>query len=367
MIFNPQPIRCPVKTLLKTILAAILIAAFLSVPAAMGETLRLLTWKGYAPKNLVDKFEKETGIEMKITFTNNEEMIAKLRATRGGGFDLAQPSQDRIAGPQKAFKIYGPIDLSQVKTAQFIPSMLEATKRNTTVDGKVYGLPHVWGTSGMIVNTKHAADAVDYLDLCDPRYKGRVSYRVKRPTLVGFAWSMGFDPFAALADRTEYKNMMEAVGKKLIECKPMVKTYWSNGDALLSLIRSEEVHVAMAWDGGGWKAGKDNPDVKFIAPRSGALGWVDTFALPSKSKNTSGAYKWINFMMRPENAAEYTNQENYATAAVGVDSMIGDAFKKNFSASFPPHAIDNIKWYPPVDTWAEEIEGNVLEKLKAAR
>ena len=76
-------------------------------------------------------------------------MIAKLRATGGGGFDLAQPSQDRIAGPQTEFGIYKPIDLSQDRhRSQFIPSMLEATKTNTTVDGEVYGVPHVWGTSG---------------------------------------------------------------------------------------------------------------------------------------------------------------------------------------------------------------------------
>ncbi|MBW2487576.1 MAG: spermidine/putrescine ABC transporter substrate-binding protein, partial [Deltaproteobacteria bacterium] len=31
------------------------------------ETLSLLTWKGYAPKNLIEQFEKETGITVKVT------------------------------------------------------------------------------------------------------------------------------------------------------------------------------------------------------------------------------------------------------------------------------------------------------------
>ncbi|MBW2517104.1 MAG: extracellular solute-binding protein, partial [Deltaproteobacteria bacterium] len=87
------------------------------------ETLSLLTWPGYAPKNLVEQFEKETGITVKVTNSNNEEMIAKLRATRGAGFDLAQPSQDRISSVQEKYQIYQPIDLSKVNTAQIIPSM----------------------------------------------------------------------------------------------------------------------------------------------------------------------------------------------------------------------------------------------------
>src|SRR5258708_40371935 len=68
-------------------------------------------------------------------------MISKLRATGGAGFDLAQPSQDRIVGPQQEFGIYKPIDLTKIKTDLFIPSMLEATKKNTTLKGQVYGLP----------------------------------------------------------------------------------------------------------------------------------------------------------------------------------------------------------------------------------
>ena len=39
----------------------------------------------------------ETGHTVEVTTSNNEEMIAKLRATNGCGFDLEQPSQDRTA------------------------------------------------------------------------------------------------------------------------------------------------------------------------------------------------------------------------------------------------------------------------------
>ena len=114
-------------------------AIVLALPAK-AETLRLLTWGGYAPDNVIELFEKETGHKVEVTLSNNEEMIAKLRATGGGGFDLAQPSQDRIAGAQAEFDIYKPIDLSKIDASQFIGSMLEATKANTTYDGAVYGV-----------------------------------------------------------------------------------------------------------------------------------------------------------------------------------------------------------------------------------
>ena len=353
----------------KVMFVVVLISAFLviNLGLATAETLSLLTWKGYAPKALVEKFQKETGIEVKATYTNNEEMIAKLRATRGGGFDLAQPSQDRISSVQAKYKIYQPVDLSKIKTGQIISSMLEAVKKNTMVNGKPHAVPFCWGTSGLVVNKKFASNAMDYSDLLNAKYKGRVSYRLKRPTLIAFAFTMGDDPFAKYGDFNAYKALMDKVGQAMINGKVLVKNYWTNGDALLQSMRSNEVYLAMAWDGGGWKLHAENPDIDFLAPKSGALGWIDTFAIPAKSENLDAAYKWINFILRPENAAVFTNAEKYGTASNGAVKLLDADVRGNFERSFPQKDIDNIKWYPPVPAKLEGIEGKILDKVKASK
>ncbi|NVK17686.1 MAG: extracellular solute-binding protein [Methylocystaceae bacterium] len=353
----------------KSTLSSVLVAgAFLatSVSGAQAETLRLLTWGGYAPDNVIELFKKETGIDVEVTKSNNEDMISKLRATGGAGFDLAQPSQDRIAGAQFEYDIYKPLDLSKIEAGQFISSMLEGTKSNTTVDGKIYGVPHIWGTSGLIVDKSKAGSVKDYTDLCSDAVAGKVSYRLKRPTLIGFAFSMGMDPFAAYGDTAAYQKILDAVEAKLISCKSNVKAYWSGGDALMNLIRSGEVTAAMAWDTGGWKLNQDMADVTFVAPKSGALGWIDTFALPRKTKAEDAAYKWINFVMQPKIAAMITASAGNFTASKGADEYAEDALKARFQDSFPPEAIDNIKWYPPVPAGIEDLEGKVLDRVKAA-
>lgn len=350
-------------------LSAMIVFAFLvvGIGQATAETLRLITWSGYTPKVLLDKFEKETGIKVMPTHSSNEEMIAKLRATRGAGFDLAQPSQDRISSVQAKYKIYQPIDLSKVKTDQIISSMLEAVKKNTMVNGKPHAVPFCWGTSGLVVNKKYAPTASDYSDLINAFYAGRISYRLKRPTLIALAFAMGENPFAKYSDAEAYKSLMEKVGQAMIAGKPFVKNYWTNGDALLQSMRSGEVYLAMAWDKGGWKLHNENPNIDFFPPRSGALGWIDTFAIPAKSKNVEGAYKWINFMLHPENAAVFTNLDTTANASKGANKFLKPSIKVNFERSFSPAAIDNIKWYPPVPAKIEGIEGMILDKVKAAK
>ncbi|MEE1611779.1 extracellular solute-binding protein [Microvirga sp. CF3016] len=346
---------------LATALAALMV--FGSAEAA--EKLRLLTWADYVPKDVMEQFTKETGIEVEVTLSNNEEMISKLRATQGAGFDLVQPSQDRIAGPQTEFGIYKPLDLSKIKSDLFIASMLEATKKNTTVDGKVYGVPHIWGTDGLIVNTKAAPKVADYNDLCDAAIAGKASFRAKRPSLIAFAFANGMDPFASYKDPKAYTAMMEKVGAKLAECKKSVKFFWDGKDQLLNAIRSGEVVAAMAWDTGGWKLNSENADIKFIAPKSGALGWVDTFAIPAKGRNDEAAYKWINFNMKPEIAAKVAATAGNFTASNGADKLMQGKLKDQFAESFPKAAIDNIKWYPAVPAGIEEIEGKILDRLKA--
>lgn len=345
--------------------AAAILAAGTALSAQAAE-LRLLTWSGYAPDEVIAQFKKETGHDVKVTISNNEDMISKLRATGGAGFDLVQPSQDRITGAQADFNIYKPIDLAKVNTDQFIPSMLEATKKNTSLGGKVYGLPHVWGTDGLVVNASAAKDVNDYVDLCEPANAGKISYRLKRPTLIAFAFSMGMDPFALYGDKAAYSTMLDKVGAKLIDCKKNVKTYWDGADALMNLMRTGEVSAAMAWDFGGWKLNNEIPSINFVAPKSGALGWIDTFALPARGRADDAAYQWINFVMKPEVAAKIVASAGNFTASKGSDQLVDAKLKQQFAASFPPAALENIKWYPPVPAGLEELEGKTLDRVKAA-
>jgi spermidine/putrescine transport system substrate-binding protein len=350
----------------KKLVFALLGLLCLSGVAQAEGTLKLLTWKGYAPQNLIDKFEKETGIKVEVTYSNNEEMIAKLRATRGAGFDLAQPSQDRIASVQEQFGIYQPIDYTKIQSDLFIPSMLEAVKKNTQVGGKSYAVPFCWGTSGLVVNTAQAGGATSWKALINPQYKGRISYRLKRPVLIGLGFALGYDPFALYGDEKAYGEMLDKIEAELIKAKPLVKNYWANGDQLLESVRSGEVTVAEGWDNGGWKLHEENKDIDFVAPSEGALGWIDTFAIPAKAKNVDAAYKWINFMLRPENSGAFTSAEKIPTASKGAGPFIDPAFQANFDRSFPQAVIDNIKWYPPVPAKLEAMEGKVLDRIKAA-
>jgi spermidine/putrescine transport system substrate-binding protein len=353
---------------MKPLIAVILAFGLVWAGGASAEDakkLRLITWADYAPADVVAQFKQETGIQVEVTLSNNEEIISKLRATGGAGYDLAQPSQDRITGVQRDFGVYKPIDLAQIKLAQLRPELLEITRKNTSIDGKLYALPFLWGTDDLVVNTKNARLA-DYTDLCRADLKGKVSIRLRRPTLMAFAFAAGKDPFALYGDAAAYAALMDSVGATLSACKDNVRFYYDNKDQLLNAMRAGEVVAAMAWDTEGWRLNRENPDIKVIVPRSGALGWLDTFALPARGRNDAGAYAWINFTMRPDIAARITKSVGNWTAAIGTETLVDPALRAQYNASFPEGAFKNIHWYPAIPSGLEEIEGRVLDRIKAA-
>src|ERR1700760_3146167 len=141
------------KLMLTACLALILC---LHASGARAAKLRIITWADYVPADLIAAFKQETGIDVAVTLSNNEEIISKLHATGGAGYDLAQPSQDRLAAVQEEFGLYRPIDLKRVKVEQFQDKLLEIVKQNATIDGQLYALPYLWGTDGLVVNSKRA-------------------------------------------------------------------------------------------------------------------------------------------------------------------------------------------------------------------
>lgn len=345
-------------------------AAFAAVSMAgqaEAETLRLLTWGNYAPDKVVSMFEaKHPGIEVEVTLSNNEEMVAKLRATGGAGFDLAQPSHDRVFGAQAEYGIYKPMDLSKINTAVMDPSLLDGVKANTTIDGKVYSVPHVWGTSGVMADKTKAPDFNGWDDLCDPKYKGKTSMRLKRTILLGTAFAMGEDPFAAYSDLKKYQGILDRVEKKLIACKDNLKAYWKGGDDLSAMMLSGEIVASETWDSTAYRLYGQNKNIVFVPPETGALAWIDTFTLPRKGKADDAAYKWINFTMEPEIVTLISGSSGAIAARKGgVDLMPADK-KAAVQAAFTDAEIANLKFFANIPPGVEDMEGKTLERIKAA-
>ena len=54
------------------------------------------------------------------------------------------------------------------------------------------------------------------------------------------------------------------------------------------------------------------------------------------------------------------------TAAKNAEQLMDPKLKAQFAQSFPEAQLKNVKWYPAVPAGIEDIEGKVLDRVKAA-
>lgn len=190
--------------------------------------------------------------------------------------------------------------------------------------------------------------------------------RLKRALLLGMAFDTGKDPFAAYDDPEAYQVILDELEPMLIKCKENVKTYWTGGDDLSALLPSGEIVVSDAWDSTAFKLYSQNPDIRFIPTRTGALAWIDTFTLPARGEADEAAYKWINFVNQPEIVTMISDSSGAVSAVKGGIDLMPSAAREAVAAAFDEEALENLKFMPSVPAGLEDFEGKVLDRIQTA-
>jgi spermidine/putrescine transport system substrate-binding protein len=364
--------RRTMKSARLPVLICLVLAALLGhSPTAVADatTLSLMTWEGYVSEEMIQDFKRETGITLKVTYiVNNDELIGNMRATGGKGYDLVQPSVDRVFEAQRELEIYQPIDFSMITIMDnLIGSQVEAAKAISTVGGRVYSIPYAWGTSGLIVNTKKIhKDSYSWMDLYDEKWCGRVTIPSGWPAFVGAGYGLGWDVFKNYRDESRSREMIDAITDFLISKKRCIKSHRSARQEQIDLMAREEVWISQGWDGTGWLLGRKYPSIRFFAPEEGALGWMDTFTIPAGAENLEGAYKWINFVLTPERAGHLIEQGWFLSSVEGSTDFLPEAQQSPIERSLPPPSMEKIRWFPTAPVYVRELGAQAVERFEPA-
>lgn len=342
---------------------ALLLLLIAGGATAQERTLRLLTRPLFVPTDVVEAFTRETGIRVEVTEVEADELVERLRA-RPDDFDLAQPAQDRVLAAQTSHQLFRPLDMARIDSARYLPAMLAATRLNTSVGNQVYAVPHLWGTDGLVVDTRFGQSA-DLQQLCaDPAAK--VGALPTRGTLVFFALAAGLDPFAAYTDSNAYASLMEQAYRRIEACSPQLQ-WRRDTDQLLGGLRRREWAAALLPDGTTWRLARWLPELRYNVPATGVPGWIVGYALPARGRDDAAAYAWINHNLQPRVAGQVASGAGQFSAVRGAEQHMDPALRRQFAQSFPTEALRRIRWYPPVPADIEAIDARLVARLRAGR
>src|SRR5437016_2938132 len=156
-------------------------------------TLNLLVWEGYADPSFVHGFEEQCHCKVSASYMgSSDELVAKLRGGSAGNYDVISPSSD-VATMISEAELAAPLDLSKLPGYEQLSSKLRAMPL-VRVNGKVYGVPFMWGPNPLIYDTTAFAKPPDsWTAMWDPMLRGKVSVWDDLSTLYMAAQVMGYD------------------------------------------------------------------------------------------------------------------------------------------------------------------------------
>lgn len=314
-----------------------LAVAFSAMSVQAAEKLYVYNWTEYVPSSLLEKFTKETGIEVIYsTFESNEEMYSKLKLTDGAGYDLVFPSSYYV-GKMAKEEMLAEIDKSQLTQFENVSKALMGKPFDPE---NKFSLPYVYGLTGIGVNSAEIDpnQLTSWADLWKPEFKGKVLLMNDAREVFHIAHLLN-----GTSPNSEDEAEIKAAYERLTQLVPNVLVFNSDSPEMPYL--QGEVAVGMQWTGSAHRAKSENPDLKFIFPKEGAVIWMDNYAIPKNAKNKAAAHKFIDFLLRPESAKEV------------IETMGFSMPNENVKALLSEEMVNDPLIFPPLD----EIEKGILQ------
>ena len=277
-------------------------------------TLNLLVWEGYADPSFVHAFEEANHCKVSASYMgSSDELVAKLRGGSAGNYDVISPSSD-VATMIATTGLAEPLDLSKIPSYSQLSSQLTSLPLVKS-NGKVYGVPFMWGPDPMIYDTTVFAQPPDSWNaFWDPKYKGKISVWDDLSTVYMAAQVLGYDK----PDPGQLYNLsdaqLEAVKKKLLALKPNVRKMWSTGGELTNLFENHEVVLAMGWPLMTNQLRKANFPAGETIPKENTTGWIDHLMITAGSENKELAYKFLAYMVEAQTQKKVTDVTGYTPA-----------------------------------------------------
>lgn len=325
-----KPPRINIRTVLTASVFGVALAALAVPTTASAEELHIYAWADELPDEIVQDFQKETGIEVTVdTFDSNESLIAKLEAG-AAGYDLVNPSQYAVQILAKKGLV---TELDHGKIAN-IGNISEVFQKVSYDPGNKHSMPYIWGTTGLAYNSDCIKEPVtSWKAFWDEKYKGRI-YMLDN-MLAAYIAALQVNGFSANSSNPE--EIAKAT-ESLIQQKPLLAGY--NSTNFADLVASGEACLVESWSGSVINVMKENPHVHYVVPDEGGTMWVDGYSITKDAPNAEAAYKFLNYLLQPEVAAKVTTLTSIASVVEKSKELL------------PPEVANNTAIFPPADKLA---------------
>ena len=362
-------------TALKSTLVGVTTAALMAGATTLSAAgkLNISNWAEYMAEDTISNFAKEYDVEVTFTPYDSVEAIDSKLLAGNSGYDVVVHSSSSIARLLKG-NILQKIDKTKLPNFKHMSPDVMAQIGTLWDPGHNYIVPFMWGTHGVtyneaLVKKTYPGAPIGSMDMVfDPRHmkelaKCGVSFLDSPTDIIPMALAyLGLDPNSTKkADYQKAEDMLKKV-------RPYIKTFDNFAWQRMS---QREFCVAVTWGPDGLQAMAQAEEANtgvvldfFLPPAP--MFWVDSWVIPGDAQNVENAHLFLNYMMRPDVAANDSNYSWYATANKTAIPMIDEAVTSS-PAVYPTAAQIATMWTTAViPPKMERVRTRTWTNFKAA-
>ncbi|MCS6872193.1 MAG: spermidine/putrescine ABC transporter substrate-binding protein [Anaerolineae bacterium] len=328
----------------------------------LDSVLYVYNWGDYIDEELLIEYEQQFGVRVVYdNYATNEEMFAKLQA--GAEYDIVFPS-DYMVARMIALGLLAKIDQENVPNRKF----LDKQALDTWYDPENFCVPYMWGTSGIAYHVSLEEPPDSWAALFDPeqvaKYTalGGINVMDDQRELLGAVLKyLGYS-----ANSTE-RAELEQARDTLLSVASQYR-YFNSADYQETLLPAREVIISHAWNGNTAKAALltrsetyPNGEWRYIIPKEGGLRFQESICVTARSPRKATAEHFINFLLKPENAARISNATGYLSPNIGARDLI-DPLLKQFLPT--EEELARLEWIRPLDSAGRRLWDEIWAEIR---
>ena len=316
-------------------------------------TLYVYNWGEYISDgsddtvDVIKEFEALTGIKVEYTtFDSNESLYAKLK-NGSASYDIIIPSDYMVSRLIEE----GMLQKLNYSNIPNFEKYVDAEFKNPGYDPtNEYSVPYMWGTVGIIYNTKYVdeADVTGWELLWNEKYAGKIlMFDNSRDAFAIALKKLGYSM------NTDNTDEIREAAEELSLQTPVIQAYVM--DQIFDKMVEENAYIAPYYAGDFLTMSEDNEDLAFFIPPEGTNLFTDAMCVPATSKNREAAEMFINFMCEPVISAANSDMIWYSTPISAAKPLMDEELAESDIAFPDSSVLENTEIYINLSNEAKQL------------
>jgi len=343
--------------------------------AAEERRLFIYNWTDFIGTGTIGEFEKLTGIKVTYDVYDSEETMDARLLAGNSGYDVVIASTEYFGREIKA-GVYIPLDRAKLPNWKNLdPRILEI--QSVHDPGNVHSVPYMHAISGFAYN-------VDMIKARMPNAPVDSLDMIFKPEIVSKFADCGVSFLDSAADtlllamrylglnpNTTDPKDFKAAENLLLKVRPYVRSF--DSAEYLNGLANKEICLAMSWSSdyalsrARARAVGVEVNLAFTVPKEGAEQNFTSLLIPQGAPHPEAAYRFINFMLRPDVIADVTNEIFYGNDNIASRSLVNPVIL-NDPTLYPTPEIESRLVRPAEASAAtERIRTRTWTRVKTAK